>query len=217
MTIDLLPRQPLPMPSHPRRRDGRAPLPEPEVRARLRRSWQLSEQQVATAFGVTTATVRSWEAGRTTPTGQRRAAYAAFLSGLAQGLAPARLTDQGPAKTTTFKPKSKPEPRRRTPAATPAPIPSRAPAPAGILRVPSPLGERAARTAGLPVAGGPDPVSVARRRRFRLAVVAAGVWLTFVHLMITTGPAQARGSIGGEHATASAGRHACSCAAPDRP
>ncbi|MFE2423305.1 helix-turn-helix domain-containing protein [Streptomyces hokutonensis] len=87
MTINLLPQHP--MPSHPRRRDGKAPLPAPEERAGLRRAWQLTDEQVAAAFGVTTATVRSWESGRTTPTGLRRAAYAAFLSGLAQGLATA--------------------------------------------------------------------------------------------------------------------------------
>ncbi|MEV7433687.1 helix-turn-helix domain-containing protein [Streptomyces griseoviridis] len=74
------------MPSHPRRRDARAPLPGPAERARLRRAWHLTEQQVAEAFGVTATTVRSWETGRTTPTGVRRAGYAAFLSGLAQGL-----------------------------------------------------------------------------------------------------------------------------------
>ncbi|WP_159031237.1 hypothetical protein [Streptomyces acidiscabies] len=36
MTINVLPRQP--MPSHPRRRDGRVPLPDPEERVRLRRA-----------------------------------------------------------------------------------------------------------------------------------------------------------------------------------
>ncbi|MFJ6985756.1 MULTISPECIES: helix-turn-helix domain-containing protein [unclassified Streptomyces] len=87
MTIKLV--SPPPMPSHPRRRDGKVPLPTPEERARLRHAWQLTPQQVADAFGVTAATVRSWETGRSTPTGLRRAAYAAFLSGLAQGLAPA--------------------------------------------------------------------------------------------------------------------------------
>ncbi|MFF6990216.1 helix-turn-helix domain-containing protein [Streptomyces sp. NPDC010273] len=86
MTIELPTQHP--MPSHPRRRDGRAPLPAPEDHARLRRAGQLTDEQVAAAFGVTTATVRSWETGRTTPTGLRRAAYAAFLSGLARGLAP---------------------------------------------------------------------------------------------------------------------------------
>ncbi|MER6540685.1 RNA polymerase subunit sigma-24, partial [Streptomyces sp900105755] len=61
------------------------PLPAPEEGARSRRAWGLSVEHVAGAFGVTTATARSWEAGRTAPTGPRRAAYGAFLSGLAQG------------------------------------------------------------------------------------------------------------------------------------
>lgn len=36
------------------------------------------------AFGVTPATVRSWECGRTSPRGGRREAYRRFLAGLAQ-------------------------------------------------------------------------------------------------------------------------------------
>lgn len=46
--------------------------------------WGLTPQQVAAAFGVRAATVRSWEAGRSTPTGKRREAYRRFLQGLAQ-------------------------------------------------------------------------------------------------------------------------------------
>ncbi|MFJ7206584.1 helix-turn-helix domain-containing protein [Streptomyces sp. NPDC098789] len=59
-------------------------LPEPGERKRLREAWKLTPRQVASAFGVTAATVRSWEAGRTSPTGKRREAYARFLRGLAQ-------------------------------------------------------------------------------------------------------------------------------------
>ncbi|NNN29684.1 hypothetical protein HLK59_04800 [Streptomyces sp. S3(2020)] len=151
-----------PMPSHPRRRDGRAPLPRPEERLRLRRAWHLSEQQVATAFGVTVVTVRSWEAGRTAPTGLRRAAYAAFLNGLAQGLVQGQVpAPAGPAAS----PRVPAEFRAAPVAPGPAPLP-----------------------AGLPVGDGPDPVSLARRRRFRLAAVAAGVWTVFAHVMITSPP-----------------------------
>ncbi|MFG2307238.1 helix-turn-helix domain-containing protein [Streptomyces sp. NPDC048566] len=262
MTTDLLPQQPPPMPSHPRRRDGKAPLPAPEVRAGLRLSWHLSEQQVAAAFGVTPATVRSWEAGRTTPTGQRRAAYAAFLSGLAQGLAPgARRSPAGPraagggvarkrpaatvpeaprpaapvpvpapprAPAPIVAPSPGPDPVRTaaaSPGRAPAPAPGTAagphrardltpvpvtPAPAGAARVRILPGAPAPRPAGLPVAGGPDPVSAARRHRFRLAAVAAGVWLIFVHLMVTTAPAQASGAAARQHGTAAG-------AAPGRP
>ncbi|MFF2101975.1 helix-turn-helix domain-containing protein [Streptomyces sp. NPDC058202] len=229
MTTDLLAHPSHPMPSHPRRRDGMSPLPAPEARARLRRSWHLSERQVATAFGVTPATVRSWEAGRTTPTGRRRAAYAAFLSGLAQGLAPVALVDPAPPRKRTPAP-----PKKGTPVA-PAPSPVRAltppprnasasrparpatPPPATVILSTPPLTEPARRPAGLPVAGGPDPVSAARRRRLRLAVVAAGVWLTFVHLMVTTGPPRTAYADGGDHGRALTGRVACSCAGSARP
>ncbi|NEB28884.1 helix-turn-helix domain-containing protein [Streptomyces sp. SID14446] len=233
MTTDLLAHPSHPMPSHPRRRDGTSPLPAPEARARLRRSWHLSERQVATAFGVTPATVRSWEAGRTTPTGRRRAAYAAFLSGLAQGLAPVALADPAPQKKRTPAPPKKrasAPPKKGTPVA-PAPSPVRALTPpprnasasrpatpsATVIVSTPPLTEPARRPAGLPVAGGPDPVSAARRRRLRLAAVAAGVWLTFVHLMVTTGPPRTAYADGGDHGRAATGRVACSCAGSARP
>ncbi|WP_327410597.1 helix-turn-helix domain-containing protein [Streptomyces sp. NBC_01281] len=237
MTTDLLAHPSHPMPSHPRRRDGMSPLPAPEARARLRRSWHLSERQVATAFGVTPATVRSWEAGRTTPTGRRRAAYAAFLSGLAQGLAPVALADPAPPKKRTPAPPRKrasAPPKEGTPVA-PAPSPVRAltppprnasasrparpatPPPATVILSTPPLTEPARRPAGLPVAGGPDPVSAARRRRLRLAVVAAGVWLTFVHLMVTMGPPRTAYADGGDNGRALTGRVACSCAGSARP
>ncbi|MDA5283436.1 helix-turn-helix transcriptional regulator [Streptomyces sp. Isolate_45] len=59
-------------------------LPEPGERRRLREAWGLTPQQVALAFGVRPTTVRSWESGRSTPTGKRREAYRRFLQGLAQ-------------------------------------------------------------------------------------------------------------------------------------
>jgi DNA-directed RNA polymerase specialized sigma24 family protein/DNA-binding XRE family transcriptional regulator len=63
-------------------------LPSPKERRRLRRAKALSEEQVATAVGVTPATVRAWETGRTNPRGRRRAAYARLLG--CAGHAPAR-------------------------------------------------------------------------------------------------------------------------------
>ncbi|MFJ8850211.1 helix-turn-helix domain-containing protein [Streptomyces sp. NPDC102437] len=57
------------------------PLPSPEERRRLREAKSLSEEQVAAAMGVTRATVRSWETGRTTPRGRKREAYARLISG----------------------------------------------------------------------------------------------------------------------------------------
>ncbi|MFJ7269069.1 helix-turn-helix domain-containing protein [Streptomyces sp. NPDC099050] len=61
-----------------------AALPAPGERRRLRELWGLTPAQVAVAFDVRVATVRSWESGRSTPTGKRREAYRRFLQGLAQ-------------------------------------------------------------------------------------------------------------------------------------
>ncbi|WP_326699401.1 helix-turn-helix domain-containing protein [Streptomyces sp. NBC_01754] len=56
------------------------PLPSPKERRRLREARELSEEQVATAVGVTPATIRAWETGRTSPRGRRRVAYARIIS-----------------------------------------------------------------------------------------------------------------------------------------
>ncbi|MEU5659863.1 helix-turn-helix domain-containing protein [Streptomyces sp. NPDC047737] len=56
-----------------------APPPSAEERRRLREARALSEEQVAAAVGATPATVRAWEAGRTSPRGRRRAAYARLI------------------------------------------------------------------------------------------------------------------------------------------
>ncbi|MFM9589138.1 hypothetical protein ACKI1J_12555 [Streptomyces scabiei] len=57
---------------------------------------------MADAFGVTAAAVRSWEAGRCAPRDLRRAACAAFLSGLAHGLVPSPADTE--AKPSTNRP-----------------------------------------------------------------------------------------------------------------
>ncbi|MFF5494986.1 helix-turn-helix domain-containing protein [Streptomyces aquilus] len=183
MTIDLP--TPQPMPSHPSRRDGRAPLPVPEERVRLRRAWRLTEEQVARAFGVTAATVRSWESGRTSPTGARRAAYAAFLGGLAHGLVPAPAgtgADTGGARVSR---------RARRPAPVPVvrPLPVTGHGDPVVHRGLPVRPGRAQATGGLPVGAGPDPVSPARLRRFRLMTAAVGVWIAVGHLMATMPPA----------------------------
>ncbi|MET4668798.1 helix-turn-helix domain-containing protein [Streptomyces sp. PvR018] len=56
------------------------PLPSPKERRRLREAKSLSEEQVAAAVGVTRATVRSWETGRTSPRGRKRALYAKLIA-----------------------------------------------------------------------------------------------------------------------------------------
>ncbi|MFJ4871054.1 helix-turn-helix domain-containing protein [Streptomyces sp. NPDC088757] len=54
-------------------------LPTPKERRRLREALALSEEQVAEAMGVTKATVKAWETGRSAPRGRKREAYARLL------------------------------------------------------------------------------------------------------------------------------------------
>lgn len=56
------------------------PLPSPKERRRLREAKSLSEEEVAAAVGVTRATVRSWETGRASPRGRKRALYAKLIA-----------------------------------------------------------------------------------------------------------------------------------------
>ncbi|RSS53592.1 helix-turn-helix transcriptional regulator, partial [Streptomyces sp. WAC06614] len=58
-------------------------LPSSAERRRLREAADLGPAEVAAAIGVSPATVRSWEAGRTEPQGRKRAAYARLLARLA--------------------------------------------------------------------------------------------------------------------------------------
>ncbi|MFE7584792.1 sigma factor-like helix-turn-helix DNA-binding protein [Streptomyces gardneri] len=55
-------------------------LPTPKERRRLREALALSEEQVAEAMGVTKATVKAWETGRSAPRGRKRDAYARLLA-----------------------------------------------------------------------------------------------------------------------------------------
>ncbi|MFC9033851.1 helix-turn-helix domain-containing protein [Streptomyces arboris] len=88
------------------------PLPSsPKERRRLREAKSLSEEQVAAAVGVTRATVRSWETGRTSPRGRKRALYAKLIA-----------------------PDTKPRPKRK-PKSPPAPLPVKGPEVAPVLEV----------------------------------------------------------------------------------
>ena len=60
------------------------PLPPPKARRRLREAASLTQAQLADRMGVTRATVRTWESGRTTPRGRRREEYAELLKALAE-------------------------------------------------------------------------------------------------------------------------------------
>ncbi|BFP52741.1 hypothetical protein SCMC78_25480 [Streptomyces sp. CMC78] len=104
------------------------PLPSPKERRRLREAKSLSEDQVAAAVGVTRATVRSWETGRTSPRGRKRALYAKLIA---------------------------PEPEAPpVPAAPPAP--TTAPAPAVPAAVPAAIVEAAPETPAAPPAEAAD-------------------------------------------------------------
>ncbi|MFF5702402.1 helix-turn-helix domain-containing protein [Streptomyces sp. NPDC012794] len=71
-------------------------LPSPKERRWLRESGGLTYEEVAARAGVTAATVRSWECGRTEPRGRTREAYAALLDRLAAtGAAPVRPVAAG--------------------------------------------------------------------------------------------------------------------------
>ena len=71
-------------------------LPPPKERRRLREAGSLTQAQVAARIGVGRATVRAWERGRSTPSGQEGEAYARLLTALAEP--PAGRTDaNGPA------------------------------------------------------------------------------------------------------------------------
>ncbi|MFF9504884.1 helix-turn-helix domain-containing protein [Streptomyces sp. NPDC014656] len=175
-----------------RRRPG--DLPEPDERRRLRERWGLSTRQVATAFGVTPATVRSWEQGRTAPRGGRKEAYRRFLAGLAQHGEVARSRaaagDRCPAadvRRPAHRPAAPVTPATVTPATvTPAAV---APAP----RQGGTPGPAFPAAAGWVVRVGPggagaDPVAPERVRRHRLLSAAACVWSLALWVLLTCPP-----------------------------
>ncbi|MFJ3581534.1 sigma factor-like helix-turn-helix DNA-binding protein [Streptomyces sp. NPDC090127] len=69
-------------------------MPSPKERRRLREAKGLTEDQVAEAMGVTRATVRSWETGRTTPRGRKQDAYAKLIGAYESEDAPGSTPDE---------------------------------------------------------------------------------------------------------------------------
>ncbi|MFE1820381.1 helix-turn-helix domain-containing protein [Streptomyces anulatus] len=102
-------------------------LPSPKERRRLREAKSLSEDQVAAAVGVTRATVRSWETGRTSPRGRKRALYAKLIAPEPEALATtapaAAMTGPTPVPTA---PETVPGSAAEA-AAEPTPVPSAEP------------------------------------------------------------------------------------------
>ncbi|MFE5793974.1 helix-turn-helix domain-containing protein [Streptomyces sp. NPDC056503] len=68
-------------------------LPTPKERRRLREALSLSEEQLAEAMGVTKATVKAWETGRSSPRGRKREAYTRLLTTVPPAQAEAVDTD----------------------------------------------------------------------------------------------------------------------------
>ncbi|WP_329208166.1 helix-turn-helix domain-containing protein [Streptomyces sp. NBC_00683] len=114
-----------------------APLPSPKERRRLREARALSEEQVAAAVGVTAATVRAWESGRTSPRGRKRTAYSRLIGSADTRTGP-RESPPPTVEATGSTTMSPTEPGTGTGTATgteaaPAPSsPPAAPAPAGL-------------------------------------------------------------------------------------
>ncbi|MYT40446.1 helix-turn-helix domain-containing protein [Streptomyces sp. SID8356] len=145
------------------------PLPSPKERRRLREARSLSEEQVAEAVGVTRATVRSWETGRTSPRGRKRALYAKLLapdpasaSAGAPAPAPAGAQASAVAQASASASTSAAEPRPRpTPASAPATAPKAPPPPpptAPSLAAPAPEPVQAvAAPVSPPPPSGPAP------------------------------------------------------------
>jgi DNA-binding transcriptional regulator YiaG len=61
-------------------------MPPPEERRRLRIAAGFTGAELATAIGVSSASVYAWETGRRTPTGLQRSAYLEALSGIVRQL-----------------------------------------------------------------------------------------------------------------------------------
>ncbi|WP_432123527.1 sigma factor-like helix-turn-helix DNA-binding protein [Streptomyces sp. C10-9-1] len=76
-------------------------LPPPKERRRLREAKSLTEAQLAAEMGVTKATIRSWETGRTTPRGRKRAAYAKALASFAEEAPSAHPAGAGTARASS--------------------------------------------------------------------------------------------------------------------
>ncbi|MER5898445.1 helix-turn-helix domain-containing protein [Streptomyces sp. NPDC001876] len=120
-----------------------APLPSPKERRRLREARALSEEQVAAAVGVTAATVRAWETGRTSPQGRKRTAYSRLI-GSADTRTGAQESPPPTVEATGSTTMSPTEPGTGTGAATDT---EAAPAPSSTPAAPAPVGLTAAEEA----------------------------------------------------------------------
>ncbi|MEV7415647.1 helix-turn-helix domain-containing protein [Streptomyces sp. NPDC089919] len=157
-------------------------LPDPDERRRLRERWGLSTRQVAAAFGVTPATVRSWERGRSTPRGSRKEAYRRLLAGLAQHSHVAMSRAAEHDRLATAEARSRPA---RRPAAAPVPVVRHSTMPGPTCPTPPAEGSVPYVATGRKE---DDPVAAERIRRLRLLGAAACVWSLALWLILTCPP-----------------------------
>ncbi|MFI0006670.1 helix-turn-helix domain-containing protein [Streptomyces globisporus] len=130
------------------------PLPSPKERRRLREAKSLSEEEVAAAVGVTRATVRSWETGRTSPRGRKRALYAKLIAPepavkppVVTAEAAAVVATSAAAPAAADLPEAPPLPEAPSPAAPPSDPP---PAPMSDPRTGAVAADDRSRTAEVP-------------------------------------------------------------------
>ncbi|WP_435596907.1 helix-turn-helix domain-containing protein [Streptomyces anulatus] len=119
-------------------------LPSPKERRRLREAKSLSEEQVAAAVGVTRATVRSWETGRTSPRGRKRALYAKLIAPEPEAIA---TTTPAAAMTAPAPTPEAPTPAPKAPEAVPETAPEAVPQ-AASKAAPESAAESAGESAG---------------------------------------------------------------------
>ena len=105
--------------------DSGAVLPVPAERVRLREAAGLTVAAVAQALKTRTASLESWEGGRTEPTGDKREAYRRLLEGLAAKFPATPAGPQPPSPAPTG-----PAPAAPAAPTAPAAAPEPAPAPA---------------------------------------------------------------------------------------
>ncbi len=126
------------------------PLPSPKERRRLREAKSLSEEDVAAAVGVTRATVRSWETGRTSPRGRKRVLYARLIApepAVKPVVVVAETAKAAPAAKAEAEAAAPAEPDLPAPPSTPAPPFAPAAPPPGTDAVPD-TGTAAATSTG---------------------------------------------------------------------
>ncbi|MFH9616931.1 transcriptional regulator [Streptomyces pratensis] len=131
------------------------PLPSPKERRRLREARALSAEEVAEAVGVTPATVRSWERGRTSPQGRRREAYVRLIGGAGHHPAPPPVAEAtGNSTMCRPEPGTGPATSPRTAPRPPAPVQD-SPTPA-TLSPPTPAPDGGAPETSAPDGGAPE-------------------------------------------------------------